>query len=303
MARVPGSLREEAARRGVSLYQVRLERGTAAGYGRRQSVGHPRKGELRISVDKAIQAIKDTTKTKAQKIKAGQALNRFQQRGETRHELWTRMVFSPPLRNLGLQYGEDLNEEEAEPLDAQDPATRKLIIEEAARADWDLVSMGKLQGLPGYKGTWGKSVKRGHHQRRAGGEWDWASDINPAERARLGRRWTSPTGLEPDVMAAEVASRLGGDPGDIEGQLMKWLHLTRQADAGRLLKRGRHEIPEASYGHETWSSLFAVDELEDTEAEWLWREQHARRQEFRPVSYIENGRVVHVRSAVELEDF
>src|ERR1017187_10390848 len=234
MARVPGSLREEAARRGGSLDPARLGRGTAPGYGRRQSVGHPRRGELRISVDKAKTIIMDKTKTKAQKIKAGQVLNSFQQRGETRHELWPRMVFSPPLRNLGL-----LNEEEAEPLDAQDPATRKLIIEEAARADWDLVSMGKLQGLPGYKGTWGKSVKRGHHQRRAGGEWDWASDINPAERARLGRRWTSPTGLEPDVMAAEVASRLGGDPGDIEGQLMKWLHLTRQADAGRTPKRGR----------------------------------------------------------------
>src|ERR1039458_577378 len=171
MARVPGSLREEAARRGVSLYQVRLERGTAAGYGRRQSVGHPRKGELRISVDKAKTIIKDKTKTKAQKLKAGRALDRFQRPEETRHELWTRMVFSPPLRNLGL-----LNEEEAEPLDAQDPATRKLIIEEAARADWDLVSMGKLQGLPGYKGTWGKSVKRGHHQRRAGGERDSARE-------------------------------------------------------------------------------------------------------------------------------
>ena len=95
MPRTPGSLREEAARRGVSLYQVRLERGTAAGYGRRQSVGHPRKGELRISVDKAIQAIKDKSTTTPQKLKASRALDRFRKPDETRHELWTRMVFSP----------------------------------------------------------------------------------------------------------------------------------------------------------------------------------------------------------------
>jgi hypothetical protein len=95
MPRTPGSLREEAARRGVSLYQVRLERGTAAGYGRRQSVGHPRRGELRISVDKAIKIIKDKSTTTPQKLKAGRVLDHFRKPDETRHELWTRMVFSP----------------------------------------------------------------------------------------------------------------------------------------------------------------------------------------------------------------
>src|ERR1039458_6244893 len=101
--RSPDSLRKQAEQRAArtgesyyqALYQVRMERGTAAGYGKRQAVGHPRKGELRISVDKAKTIIKDKTKTRAQKLKAGRALDRFQRPEETRHELWTRMVFSP----------------------------------------------------------------------------------------------------------------------------------------------------------------------------------------------------------------
>ena len=53
MPQVPGSLRAEAARRGVSLYRVRLERGELAGYTKGVSVGKPRRGENLLSVDKA----------------------------------------------------------------------------------------------------------------------------------------------------------------------------------------------------------------------------------------------------------
>jgi hypothetical protein len=116
--RSPGSLRKQAEQRAArtgegyyqALYQVRMERGTAAGYGKRQAVGHPRKGELRISVDKAIKIIKNPGNSKAEKIKAGRALNRYRRTEETRHELWTRMVFSPP-----RQGWDDLEDEEPAP--------------------------------------------------------------------------------------------------------------------------------------------------------------------------------------------
>lgn len=101
--RSPGSLRKQAEQRAArtgesyyqALYQVRMERGTAAGYGKRQAVGHPRKGELRVSVDKAIKIIKGESTTTPQKLEASKALDRFKKPDETRHELWTRMVFSP----------------------------------------------------------------------------------------------------------------------------------------------------------------------------------------------------------------
>lgn len=45
----PGSLRYEAAARGVSVARVRAERAEAAGLSRSQGVGHPRRGEPLLS--------------------------------------------------------------------------------------------------------------------------------------------------------------------------------------------------------------------------------------------------------------
>ena len=49
MAMRPGSLRFEAAARGVSVARIRAERAEAAGLSRAQGVGHPRRGEPLVS--------------------------------------------------------------------------------------------------------------------------------------------------------------------------------------------------------------------------------------------------------------
>lgn len=86
------------------------------------------------------------------------------------------------------------------------------------------------------------------------GEWDWYRHLHPEEQARLRRSWFRPRshpgyGVSgPDNVADRLAAHngrkvVGGS--DQDEEVARWLELTRVADGGRAMSRGRLPKPNA----------------------------------------------------------
>lgn len=99
----PGSIRFEAARRGVSEYAIRQERGVERGVSRSQAAGHPRRGEPRLSEVRAprtptqlVSASPAQVDLRARQAQAVGALRR----GEVTSVTGAERMFGLPRRSL-----------------------------------------------------------------------------------------------------------------------------------------------------------------------------------------------------------
>jgi hypothetical protein len=95
------------------------------------------------------------------------------------------------------------------------------------------------------------------------GEYDWYRELAPAERERIGSRWTvaAPRGVGPDVLCEVLAPMIGRTVvgmADVEHVMGEWVQLTRVADAAGSLRN--HRFNPARYGGRTLSQLFALSE-------------------------------------------
>ncbi len=154
------------------------------------------------------------------------------------------------------------------PLDQAEPervrkvpaALRTAAFAESERAAMALDTIGTLQ-------RW--TLRRGR-----GGEWDWFRALNPGERTRVSRKWMAPSedAMSPDQAAPVIAKLAGLDASDLEACMAYWVNLTRLADAGRSVAKGRWPRP-SDYGDVSAEQLFAISDLkseEDEEATPWW---------------------------------
>jgi hypothetical protein len=95
------------------------------------------------------------------------------------------------------------------------------------------------------------------------GKYDWYRELAPAERERIGSKWTvvAPRGVGPDVLCEVLAPMIGRTvvgTVDIEEVMGEWVQLTRLADAAGSLRN--HRFNPARYGGRSLSELFALSE-------------------------------------------
>lgn len=92
----PGSIRGEAARQGVTEYQIRKQRAIAQGISPRAGVGKPGKGELSITAQRLAKKQAGGKLTAKEANRLLKLLERpARELGISLHEAWTRFVASP----------------------------------------------------------------------------------------------------------------------------------------------------------------------------------------------------------------
>lgn len=92
----PGTIRGEAAARGVTEYQIRKERAQAQGLPARLGAGHPAKGEPGLEARRLMNRARTGQLTKKQGQRLAKLLVRpARDRGISVHEAWTIFVASP----------------------------------------------------------------------------------------------------------------------------------------------------------------------------------------------------------------
>ncbi len=117
---------------------------------------------------------------------------------------------------------------------------RRTIAEEAARVQAD--TFATLDGYDTLKVRRPPlaTARSGSGSKLRRGEYDWLEQLDPAERARLSRKWYSDAATDAPDQLAERIARLNPRAGEtVDDALEHWLDLTRRHEAAGAIRRGK----------------------------------------------------------------